>query len=94
MMLQRFYHSFALERERLQIPKLRRCGHFIIYLRKRLAVTIWIANIRPTTRHTAESISDKIKDIPPTHKKVKIADCGSVAQALYRYLDAKYNFGT
>ena len=91
-MLRRFYHSFALERERLQVPKLHRCGYLVLHLKKRLAVSTWISNVLTRTKHVTKYHSNKIKTIPLTREKVNIVECGAVAQALYRYLDAKYNF--
>jgi len=92
MMLQMFYHSFPLEKERLQLPKLHRCGYFVLLTKKKLAVTAWISNVRYNTKCTKEN-HPNIKNVKPNvHQKINIVDCGAVAQALYRYLDAKYKF--
>ncbi len=57
--------------------------------RRRLAVKIWGANARKDAKAPPIRKPIKQKLIAP-RKQVSIGTCGSVAQALYRYLDRKY----
>ena len=93
MMLNGFYNSFSLERERLQLPKLHRCGYFALRVRKHLAVSRWVENACATDS-IPEPGPDGDKSRSAPRNKVNIGACGAVAQALYRYLDAKYRFNT
>ncbi len=88
-MLCEFYRSFPLERERLQLPMTRLWNRYLLLARRRLAVKIWGANARKDAKAPPIRKPIKQKLIAP-RKQVSIGTCGSVAQALYRYLDRKY----
>ena len=77
------------ERERLQLPMIRLWNRYFSLARRRIAVTTWVANTRKDVKAPKILKPTKQKLIAP-RKKVSIGTCGSLAQALYRYLDRKY----
>ena len=92
-MLRSFYHSFPLERERLQLPKLHKCGYLALYVKKYLALTRWARKVQYKTINGIENHTTLQKQKDNILKeKIKIVNCGDVAQALYRYLNCKYKF--